>query len=461
MDHKTILLIILSAVVALGIVFFQYRYEVKRKGKLYLILSSLRFLALFGIFLLLVNPKFTKNEYRIDKTDLILLVDNSTSVAASKDTIQAILDRLNENQELKDRFNILQYRFGDQLLDGGSLENVLASPKLSFSEKNTNITGALEGIQDIHSASNSAIVLLTDGNQTLGQDYEYYGKNQNLSIYPIAIGDTTRYDDIVISQVNANRYAFLENKYPVEIFVSYNGKSGVRSDLKISVNGKRVFRESLSFSETNNSRVVNTLLDANSVGLKNIVVSVDSLATERNTENNVRQIAVEVIDEKTDIAIVSNLLHPDIGALKKAIESNGQRSVSILKPNTNVNDLQDVDLFILYQPDASFKNVYDFIQKKNAALFTITGSRTDWNFLNKVQNSFSKNSYNQTEEVFPDLNPGFGLFDISNFSMESFPPLDSDLGEITLLKSGEILLGQRVKGVVLNQPLLALIGTGK
>ena len=440
MNTQTVLLIILAAMAALGLVVYQYHYGTKRKGRLAWVLSSLRFLVLFGVFLLLINPTFIRDEYRIEKSNLILLVDNSTSVEAYHDTIQRILEKIDQSEALKSHFVIHRYGFGD---------------------KNTNISEALSKMREIYSASNSAIVLLTDGNQTLGQDYEYYGKNQDYPIYPIAVGDTTRYDDIVISQVNANRYAFLKNKYPIEVYVSYNGKTDVRSVLTISVNGRRVFRDNLSFSDTYNTKVVNTLLDANSVGLKNIAVSVDSLSNERNTVNNTRRIAVEVIDEKTNIAIVSNVLHPDIGALKKAIESNEQRSVSIKKANSDLKDFDDVDLFILYQPDASFKTVYDYIHQKKASTFTITGSQTDWDFLNKVQNSFSKNSYNQTEEVFPVMNSSFGLFNIGDFTIRDFPPLKSNLGEISLQKSGETILSQRIKGTELNQPLLVLLGNDR
>lgn len=461
MNTQTVLFIILAAIVALGIVLFQYYYKIKRKGKLTLILSLLRFLTLLGVFLLLINPKFTQNQFRIEKANLIVLVDNSTSVSTSKDTIQDIIEKIGENTALKERFTLKRYGFGAKLINVNTDNGVSTINHDSiFTEKNTNITKALRALQEIYSASNTAIVLLTDGNQNLGQDYEYYGTTQKFPIYPVAIGDTTRYDDVAILQVNANRYAFLKNKYPVEVYVTYNGKVDVKTALKISVDGRTVFRENISLTDTDNTKTINTLLDANSVGVKNILISVDSLSNERNTVNNSRLLAVEVIDEKTNIAIVSKLLHPDIGAFKKAIESNEQRSVSIKKPNIDVKRFDDVDLFILYQPDASFKTVYDYIQQKKTNLFTITGSQTDWNFLNKMQNSFSKNSYNQTEEVFPKLNSGFSLFNISDFSIQDFPPLNSNLGEITLNKSSEILLEQRIKGIDLNQPLLAVMGKG-
>lgn len=455
MDVQTFVLIALAAILSGCIALFQYYYKTKRKGKLSLILSFLRFLALFGVFLLLINPTFVKNQYRIEKTNLIVLVDNSTSVASYRDTIEGLIEKIEENNGIKGRFELEHYGFGEKLMSGNRKDR-----DSLFIQHNTDITAALNGIQEIYSSANTAVILVTDGNQNLGQDYEYYGKNQKFPVYTIAVGDTTRYDDIAISQVNANRYAFLKNKYPIEIYLTFNGKIDMRSTLRVSIDGKTVFREAISLTETDNSKTINTLLDANSVGVKKIVVSIDPLANERNTANNSRQLAVEVIDEKTNIAIVSNIIHPDIGALKKAIESNEQRSVSVKKSNGDMKQFDDDDLFILYQPDASFKTVYDYIQKKKANIFTITGTQTDWDFLNKVQKGFSKNSYNQAEEVFPTLNSGFGLFNISDFSIQDFPPLNSNLGEIRLDNSGEILLTQRIKGTELNQALLAVIGKG-
>ena len=192
--------------------------------------------------------------------------------------------------------------------------------------------------------------------------------------------------------------------------------------------------------------------------LRPLVYNSKNYPNERNLANNRKDIAVEVIDEKTNIVIVSDILHPDIGALKKAIESNEQRSVNIIRPNTPPSQLEDVDLFIMYQPNTSFRGIYEFIKLKKANKFTITGPQTDWNFLNRIQNNYEKNSYNQTEETTPILNTGFTTFNISDFSTSSFPPLNSNLGELIISKKHEILLGKRVKGVELNEPLFAVIG---
>ncbi|PKA96476.1 hypothetical protein B0O79_0111 [Flavobacteriaceae bacterium MAR_2009_75] len=447
MQIQTVLLIILAAAVALVIVLFQYHYKVKKRGRIGYLLSFLRFLTFFGAFLLLINPKFTKHQYTTEKANLILLTDNSSSMAEYEDDINSVLDKIQSDNQIGGRFNVQSYNFGKSL----------SSDSLSLSESQTNITRALKALEEIYSNSNAVIAMLTDGNQTVGQDYEFYGRNQETPIYPIAIGDTTSYEDISISQVNANRYAFLKNKYPLEIFVSYSGASQAQAQLRVLEDGEQVYQERVSLSNSNTTKVVSTLLDAGSVGLKNIVVTIDALANERNEANNSRELAVEVIDEKTNISIISNLSHPDIGALKKAIESNQQRSVSIMKPNTDRKKLEETDLFIFYQPDVSFKSIYDYVSQSKTSVFTITGSQTNWNFLNNAQNSFAKKSYEQTEEVSATLNTGFGLFNVEDFTVTDFPPVTSNLGEIQLRVEADIALSQRIKGVELNQPLLAII----
>ncbi|MGJ8737067.1 VWA domain-containing protein, partial [Zobellia laminariae] len=447
MSTQTILFIILAAIVSLALVLFQYFYKNKRKGKLSIALAFLRFIAFFCGFLLLINPKFTKNEYTTERANLIILTDNSSSVASSKQVIEKAIDDIEQSGELYTRFSIREYSFGASLKENDTL---------TFAENNTNISKALSALREVYSATNSAIVLISDGNQTLGRDYDFQNEQKQFPIYPIAVGDTTRYEDVAISQVNTNRYAFLKNKYPVEIYVSYTGKEDINVPVKVSLNGKTVYRQTVSFSSTSNSEVINTLLDAKSVGTKNLQVSVGELKSERNKANNKKTVVVEVIDEKTNIALVSSLLHPDIGALKKSIESNGQRSVSIMRPNGNSKEWEDVDLFILYQPNASFKKLYDYIEKKQANTFTVTGPKTDWRFLNKSQKQYSKNSYNQEEEVFSVLNTGFSLFSSGDFSVDDFPPLQSSLGDIILNGKNDILLTQRIKGVNLKEPLLAV-----
>ncbi|MEO0900660.1 MAG: VWA domain-containing protein, partial [Bacteroidota bacterium] len=100
MDIRTLLLIILAVIAALTIVFYQYFFKARHKGSLRIVLASLRFIVLFGAFLLLINPKFVDKEYFLEKSNLIILLDDSASMlkSSSADDIEDYVKEISENE---------------------------------------------------------------------------------------------------------------------------------------------------------------------------------------------------------------------------------------------------------------------------------------------------------------------------------------------------------------------------
>lgn len=448
MQTKTVLFIILAAVVALFLVLFQYYYKRKIKGKTTIVLSFLRFISIFGILLLLINPKFVKNNYEIVKTNLVLLVDNSSSIKKEETLVKSLLEKLTTNKALKDKFTIHKYAFGKEF---STLDS------LSFLEQNTNISKALLTTEDIYARTNSAVVLLTDGNQTIGQDYEHLKLKKDITIFPICIGDTTKYNDIRIEQINSNPYSFLNNQFPIEVLVNYDGTSQVNKTIIITVDGKKEYQEKISFSKNNSSKTIAANLKALSVGVKSIEVHIEALEKEKNVVNNRKISFIEVIDETTKIGIVSSILHPDIGTLKKSIETNKQREVFILKPTTSLSELEKIDLFILYQPNSSFSSIYNYIKQKQVNSLTVTGVKTDWSFLNAIQKNIKVQDNYPIQEVIPKINQTFSKFDISDFKSIDYPPLETNAGPIILNDNVESLLKMVVKGVDIDNPLCVVL----
>ena len=444
MQTITVLLIILAAIAALLLVLFQYYFKSKKGGKLYVFLSFLRFIAYFGILILIINPKFSKNSYAIEKAKLALVVDNSSSVFNSKESIVTVLKALSNNSKLADKFDIKTYSFASNLSESDSL---------SFRKKHTNITKALSSLNDVYRNVPGAVVLISDGNQTIGQDYGFYSQQLKLPVYPVSVGDTTQYEDLRIDQVNSNRYAFLKNKFPLEVNLTYVGDAAITTTLQVDLNNKSVYRKNIKLSGTDNAKTINILLDAESVGVKDIAITATPLSNEKNTINNVKKTAIEVIDEKTNIAIISSIEHPDIGALKKSIESNEQRTVHILKPTVGTKVLDDIDVFIMYQPNQSFATIFDFVKQKKASVLTITGANTNWNVINNTKRKYRVENGYPTQEIFGVLNPSFTKFDISDFDIESFPPLESNVGQIGV-DNGETLLNMQILGQNQNKPLM-------
>ncbi|MHA7862877.1 vWA domain-containing protein [Flagellimonas marinaquae] len=450
MELSTVFLIVLAVAAALTLVYFQYFYKNPRKGSLNIILAALRFVTLFCGLLLLVNPKFVSKDFFVEKANLILLVDNSTSMedATTKSDISQVITKLKADDELNKRFNLHQYGFGN---------TISATDSIQFDQGNTDIANALSTLNEVFVTGNNAIVLFSDGNQTLGRDYGYITLNENTSVNPVVVGDTTQYEDIAVGLINVNKYAFLRNSFPIETSIRYQGTRPVSSTVTISINGSRVHQDRVNLSATVNSTTLNTLVEAQSVGIKTIKVEVGALENERNMANNSKETAIEVIDEKTNVALVSDILHPDIGALKKSIESNEQRSVTLLKPTADQSQFEEMGLIILYQPNRNFRKVYTFLENSGANYVTITGSQTDWNFLNGIQQSFSVSGSRQSEDILPVLNNAFALFGLGDFSVDGFPPLKGTLGDIQLKKNSETIMFQQLQGIELDKPLFVIL----
>ena len=115
MTTNTILLILLSIVIAGGLSFFQYIYKAKNKSKIGLFLAFLRFLSIFGILLLLINPIITKNTLQIVKTPLPIVTDNSNSISFLNANEKAIelYRKIQSNSDLQQKYDVQSYQFSD------------------------------------------------------------------------------------------------------------------------------------------------------------------------------------------------------------------------------------------------------------------------------------------------------------------------------------------------------------
>jgi len=210
----------------------------------------------------------------------------------------------------------------------------------------------------------------------------------------------------------------------------------------------------LTFNKEQSSRLVNLSLPANRPGVHSYKAELKPLANEKNTVNNIKNFAVEIIDRKTHVAIVSDIIHPDLGALKKSIESNEQRQASILKPTEFLNQKDDFQHVILYQPNQNFKLVYDEIQTLNINTFTILGPKTNWLEFNMLQSFMQQTVTNQYEDFQPSLNSNFNVFIVDDLNFSDFPPLQTEFGTATFSLPIEIILYKTVNGIQLNEPLL-------
>ncbi|HLV70362.1 MAG TPA: hypothetical protein VKY34_06605 [Xanthomarina sp.] len=450
MQTETIIYIIISGIIALLVALFQYKYKVKHLPNRQMVLVALRFVSVFSLLVLLINPKFESQSVYLEKPNLVVAMDNSSSITYLKqdDNALDLLDKIVSHPKVQDKFDVQVYAFGDQ---------VNLTDSINFKQKQSNLDVVFKEFNQIYKQSISPTVLITDGNQTIGNDYVFSAQKYKQPIYSVVLGDSTVYSDLKIQQLNVNKYAYLKNKFPVEVILVYHGEATENSVFKIHQGSAIVYSETISFSKENNSKILNFYLPANQVGVQSYTAVLEPLENEKNKVNNQKEFAVEVIDQKTNVAIVSDILHPDLGALKKSIEANEQRQVNILSPKDYTFKSNDFQLVILYQPNNNFNKVFEYLKNSNSNYFLISGTKTNWRYLNSLNLNVTHEITNQTEDYQAVLNTGFSNFIVEDLEFESFPPLKSSFGEPHFKVPFQTVLFKKVGTIATQESLLATL----
>lgn len=451
MTRTTILLLILSVFIAGLLSFYQYVFKVKKKSNLIYFLAFLRGMSWVTLFWLLINPVVSRKINEIQKTPLPVVIDNSKSISELKATTSAedLYQKIKANTTLADKYDVQFYSFDAKFE---------ALKQLDFKGKLSDIDGVAINLKQLYRNKVHPVVLITDGNQTLGNDYVFSFK-ENATVYPIVLGDTTNVVDLKINQINVNKYAFYKNKFPVEVLLLYNGDQNISSSFTIEKGNQLVYKQQLQFSKSKTSQTISFLLDANSIGTATYKATLTSNIKEKNTYNNSKKFAVDIIDQRSEIALVSTINHPDISVLKRSIEVNQQRKVTIVNPN-KIKSLQNYNLLLLYQPNPAFQSIFE--QNKIAQLntFIITGTSTDFNFLNQQQNDLQFKVSDQNENYLAYFESDFNLFGQENIGFEKLPPLEHKFGTIVPKTNTTTMLFACINGVQLQNPLLTFAENG-
>ncbi|MDA0316046.1 MAG: VWA domain-containing protein [Bacteroidetes bacterium] len=433
----------LAIVIAFILALFQYKPWISEK--VYWVLTAARTLALSALFLLLINPETNIETIEVIKPKLGVLVDNSQSIKfLKKDSIaRVLLNQIKSKSALSEKFDLHYFTFDNALYSDDSL---------SFDASQTNIGKSLIQAHEIFKDEVAPMLLLSDGNQTLGTSYGHIAKQFSSPIYPLVLGDTIQYIDLKIKQINVNTYTFLENTFPVEIFINYNGNDTKSTVLEIFQDETLVYKEKLQFSALNNSKVITPKLKASKVGFQRFSARLRPLTSEKVVSNNSKTFAIEVLDQKLKIALISKNTHPDIGVFNSVISSQKNYTFKRYTPEEFLKISEEFAFVILYQPDYNFRSILEQTKKINT--FIIGGISTEWSFLNANQPYFKQEVTKQKEAYQAAFNTDFDAFSITPLSFEDYPPLQSEFGKTEVSVPHQILLYKSINGRSSQMPLM-------
>ncbi len=421
------------------------------------IIGIFRFGAVAILAFFLLEPLIKNAFIETEKPIVVIAQDNSESIAIKGDTAflktsyPAQLKQLSDN--LGEQFDVTNLTFGSEVKDGFNLD---------YSEKQTDYSALLDEIYARYSNRNlGAVIIGSDGIYTKGKNPLYSQTKLKTPIYTVALGDTTKFKDLLIQEIAHNRLAYLGNKFPLEIAVAANSFIGKNTILSVSKNGSTLFSKTLAVNSDDYLEIVPVILEATSPGIQKYSISVSSIDGEVTLSNNRKDIYIDVLDSRQKVVIIAAHPHPDIAALKSILESNDNYEVSVFPANEFNKNIEDYNLAIFHQMPSkiSAQNavVDEAFAQKVPSLF-IWGGKTNFSLFNNLNLGVKLgNSNESSNDVKGSLNSGFKAFlshNEINSLIRKLPPINVPFGRIETSPGLKTLLYQQVGPITTGDPLL-------
>ena len=439
--------------------FVLYRWQIRLNKALRNFLFGLRTISVTAIAFLLFAPPLKTTTKTAEKPLIILAQDNSASIAISKPAgfnSKTYTDQFKELEKtLSKDYEVRSFSFGATVNSGLNFK---------FNDKLSNLSSVFKMIDDDFANRNiGAVILASDGIYNQGGNPVYQSKNLKAPVYTIAMGDTIPKRDILISNVNYNNIAYLNNQFQIEVSVEAFQSRGATATLAVSDQSGTLFTKPVNVSSNEFRLTVPITLPANRKGIQRYTIKLSAVSNELSIENNAQTIFVEVIDGRQNVLIIANSPHPDIAALRQSIEINKNYEVQVaLADDVSQASVEKAGLVILHQLPSVSNPAQKILQQiANKPVLFVLGAQSNMGLFSASQSVLNINSSGSIQEVVASVSPdfyGFTLSEGTKIKLQSFAPLIAPFGNYGLKGPGSVAIVQQIGKVVTTIPLLVFGG---
>lgn len=450
--------------VGLALAFLLYRKDSKLSdAPLWVrrLLFCLRTFVVTFLLFLLLGPFVEMRKKQIEKPVVVIAHDNSASLVLQKDSLFYKTKYLSDYQsfvsDLSKEYDVEEYYFGGEISEDSTL---------TFSEHETNISGALREIAMRYYHKNvGALVLASDGIFNAGVNPKYATQDfpAQMPIYTVALGDTVQECDNVISKVLHNQIAFRDNPFSVKVSVESHALQGKTSKLLIKEGDKTIFETSFYSNSEHVLKTIDCKLQCGEIGKKVYTVCLEYFDGEISELNNSYSFAVDILESRQKIVLLYDAVHPDVGAIRRAIESNKNYECQVVSISDDaIPDARDCNCMILIGLPNSYgkgKSILNTALQSGIPCFLVYNSNMSLDNLNSHNLGFSIDGFRRSfDEVKINVESDFSLFSLdesSKYFLSQTPPLIVPYGSYKLGVQTKIMASQKIGDIAVDRPLIA------
>jgi len=406
--------------------------------------ALLRWITLSATAALLLAPAFSTEKNEEEKPIIIWLQDNSSSIkkALGQDTTAYKQELEKIIKDLEKEHEVVRLGFGAQL-QNDSIFN--------YQQPLTDISAALNLALDRYEDRNiGALVLASDGVYNQGADPHFLNFKKPVPVYSLALGDSTAPWDAQVKRVLANKVVSKGSSFEIIVDLAAEKLSGQHTVLSLEQGGHTLSQKKVSISRNQFFQTLSFETTAKGSGLQKYSVVLAPLKDEQNTFNNRMDFFVEVIAEEIKILLIAEGPHPDIGAIRNALEALPNYKLDIHYADKLPNNIQDYQMVIAYQLPAR----QPLSLPEDMPVWYIIGHQSNLPLFNQQQNALHISGLSSPNAVLPVLNNGFSYFTLPENIREvlqKMPPLYAPNGKYSA--RGQVLFQQQLGNIETQQAL--------
>ena len=324
-------LVAIAAAVAIAFAFYRTTLPPVSTGKRSL-LTVLRACALALIVLLLCEPLVQFLFRSLFPPVLTILVDDSRSMSivdrqGKRADIERNLLTSPTLTSLRDRATVRLVPFGSVT----RLNDEFPVDSLSFDQDGTDIAEALSTVQHedprLHT---NAVLLLSDGNVTLGQNPLGVASSFPVPIVTVALGDSSEQRDVVLQRVASNSVVYSGTPTPVQAVIHASGYESARLEVTLADGGTLVGRATLALEPGSRDYVVPFMWTPTTDGLHTLTAATSTLPGELTAQNNRRSVSIRVRKSKLRLLIIAGGASHDVAFVRSTASEDPNIVVSAL-----------------------------------------------------------------------------------------------------------------------------------
>jgi len=283
--------IFLSALLlALLIALFIRDIRVNRAG----VIFALRIATIILVGLVLCGFIFRRTVRQRPKIDLLVLADESQSMAAEKKA--AVVQEAVGLLPRKAQWRVELDGFGDTVLkraDAGSL--LSAAPRTDFGTALRHAKSLMPG----------AAVIVSDGMHNASGDPALLAGRLGFPVYTVGVGRKS-VRDLAVERLRAPNQAVLGDTIPIGVRLRSRGFLADRTRVRLFEDGRLLESRDVALSRDESQQEVEFRVVPASAGRHSYRAFADSMLGEDNYANNSRQAAIDVLPSRTRVLYLTN-----------------------------------------------------------------------------------------------------------------------------------------------------------